>query len=90
MDPSLVVIEQAMICRETPQARPRAMKVESKLELLKTRIQKSILTMLGFDENVGNVLVFTEKRQVKQNFNWLGICRHDNQLGKISIQRLGS
>lgn len=43
---------------------------------------------LGADENVGNVLVLTEQRQVKNNLDGGSISSHDNELRNTTVQGL--
>ena len=44
---------------------------------------------LGGDEDVGDVLVLAEKRQVEQNLNRLGVSGHDDELGNTTVKSLG-
>lgn len=43
---------------------------------------------LGGHEDVRNVLVFTEKRQVEDNFDRFDIGRHDDEFANSSIECL--
>ncbi len=44
---------------------------------------------LGGDEHIGNVLIFTEQGQVKEDLEGLGIGSHDDKLRDTSVQSLG-
>lgn len=44
---------------------------------------------LGGNKNVRNVFIFTQKRQVQQDFEGLGISSHDNKLGNTAVEGLG-
>lgn len=45
---------------------------------------------LAGDEDVGDVLVFAQQRQVQDNLNGLRIRRHDDELRDSSVERLCS
>lgn len=44
---------------------------------------------LRWNKNVRNVLVFTQQRQVQQDFDWLSVGSHNDELRDTSVQSLG-
>ena len=47
------------------------------------------VTLLGPDEDVGDVLVFAQKRDVEQNFQGFGVGGEDDELRLAAVQGLG-
>ena len=46
-------------------------------------------THAPWDKDVGDIFIFTQQRQVKKNFNWLGISSQNDEFGNTTIQGLG-
>ena len=46
-------------------------------------------TLLGANEDVWDVLVFAEQRDVQQDLKWLGVSSQDNKLRNTTVQSLG-
>lgn len=69
-----------MTGRLTPVARPRA--IYKEVSIRKPIREASVVdkTYLGGNVDVGNVLVLSEKRQVEDNGQRVGIGGQDNQL----------
>ena len=96
---SLVVMEQAITGRETPQARPRAILlvfewIESRhqCEVWIWREKKNYFateTFVPGHKDIGHILIFAKQRQVQKDFDGLGIGSHDNHFGNTSIQGFG-
>ena len=60
--------------------------------MLKKRQQRTTCSaecLLRLDKHIGDVLVFTQQREVEKDFEWLGIGRQHEKLRLGSVERLG-
>ncbi len=49
----------------------------------------ALVTLLGPDEDVGNVLVFAEEGDVEENFQGFGVGSKNDELRLASVQGFG-
>ena len=60
-----------------------------KLQFSSSCVKMALVTLLGPDEDVGNVLVFAEEGDVEENFQGFGVGSKNDELGLASVQGLG-